>query len=400
MAKRGKGKGKGKGKKVRVHFKTNRLTPRRDKGWTQWYREGRFEREDEETKQSLNRKGDLSRKRTIIVDDDDQPAAAAQEEQREGVVVAMRGAIADVDDGEQTWPCSIRRVLRTRLIDERHPVAVGDVVWFSVVADAEGLEREGVIESVAERKSRLIRRYGDREHTIAANVDQVVIVSSIMMPIIKPHLIDRYLVAASLGGLHPILCVNKIDLDTEGIAGEILERFDGLDLDILLTSATEGTNVDALAERLQDRITVLAGQSGTGKSSLINAIQPDLELRVGDVSDDNFKGRHTTTTAQLLRLEIGGYVVDTPGIRQFEMAGLEPGELEAHFPDFEPYLTQCKYPDCAHTNETEADCGVKRAVAEGLIHPERYESYRYMLDELIELDSARQLGQIRTLDND
>lgn len=397
MSKR-KGKQSKKGRKVRVHFRSNRLAPGREKGWTQWYREGRFEQEDETTVERLNRKGDLSRKRTIIVDDDGQPAEASSDEQSEGIVLAMRGQIAEVDDGERIWPCAVRRVLRTRLIEHRNSLAVGDCVRFTVVADEEGVEREGVIEAVAERRSQLARRYGDREHTMAANVDQVIIVASIILPLIKPHLIDRYLVAASVGELHPVLCVNKIDLDTEGLAEEVIERFRDLGVDTLATSAVTGQGVDELAARLEDQVSVLAGQSGTGKSSLLNAIQPDLELRVAEVSEDTFKGRHTTSTAELLKLDQGGYVVDTPGIRQFEMTGIEPGELEAHFPDFEPWLDRCKYPDCAHTNEDQADCGVKQGVAEGGLHPERYESYLRMLDELIVLDAARQTGQARTME--
>jgi ribosome biogenesis GTPase len=398
MAK-GKDKSSGKGKrKVRVHFRSNRLTPGREKGWTQWYREGRFEREDETTRESLNRKGELSRKRTVLVGKDEQGETAPDESRREGVVLAMRGAIADVFDGERTWACTIRRILRTRLIDQRNPLAVGDVVGFSIVADEEGVEREGVIESVAPRKSLLSRRYGDREQTIAANVDQAVIVASVVLPIFKPHLVDRYLVAASIGGLYPIICINKVDLVDEDLLDEVMDRFRPLGIDLLATSAVSGRGVEELAGLLKDKVSVLAGQSGTGKSSLLNAIQPDLELRVAEVSTDNFKGRHTTSTAQLLQLEMGGYVVDTPGIRQFEMTGIEPGELEAHFPDFEPWLTQCKFPDCAHTNEDERDCGVKRAVSEGHIHPERYESYVRMLDELIQLDAARQIGQARSIE--
>jgi len=396
------GKGKGKDKpskkgqqKIRVHFRSNRLTPGREKGWTQWYREGRFEQEDEVTEERLSRKGELSRKRTIIVDDEGEPVAAPADEQRRGLVLAVRGLIAEVDDGQRIWPRSVRRVLRTRLIERRNPLAVGDHVCLTVVADEDGVDREGVIESVEPRRTQLNRRYGDREHTIAANVDQVVIVASANLPPLKPHLIDRYLVAASIGELHPVVCINKIDLD-DGQALEVLEVYQQLGFDAIATSAVTGQGVDELARRLEDKISVLAGQSGTGKSSLLNAIQPDLKLRVREVSEDTLKGRHTTSTAELLRLEQGGYVVDTPGIRQFEMTGIEPGELEAHFPDFEQWLVDCKYPDCAHTNEDESDCGIKQAVLDGKIYPDRYESYLRMLDELIELDAARQTRQART----
>lgn len=386
-------------RKVRVHFRSNRLAPRREKGWTQWYRDGRFEQEDEATEERLNRKGELSRKRTVIVDENGEPVQPPTEAQSEGIVLAMRGQIADVDDGGRIWPCTVRRVLRTRLIEQRHLLAVGDRVCFTVESDEEGIEREGVIESIAPRRSQLNRRYGDREHTIAANVDQVIIVASANLPPLKPHLIDRYLVAASIGELDPVICFNKMDLD-DGFTAEEIERFRELGFDAVATSAVTGEGVDELAARLADKVSVLTGQSGTGKSSLLNVIQPDLKLRVGEVSEGTDKGKHTTTTAQLLKLDMGGYVVDTPGIRQFEMTGIEPGELEAHFPDFEPFLDGCKYPDCAHTNEDESDCGVKQAVTEGKIHPERYESYFRMLDELIELDAARQVGRSRTVDNE
>jgi len=397
MSERGEPNRKKGPRKIRVPLRTNRLDPGRQKGWTRLYREGRFEEQDPLTTERLNRKGELSRKRTVLVDENGQPVPAPYEHQQEGIVLRVRGPVADVDDGQRVWPCTIRRVLRTRRIEARHPLAVGDRVRFTVVADQEGIEREGVVESVAPRRTHLSRRCGDREHTIAANVDQVVIVASVNLPPLKPRLIDRYLVAASVGGVRPIVCINKIDLD-DGSAAEVCERYRRLGIDTITTSATRGDGLPDLAAKLKGKVSVLAGQSGTGKSSLLNAIQPGLKLRVGEVSDETLKGRHTTTLAQLLVLDLGGYVVDTPGVRAFETPEIEPGELEAHFPEFAPWLDRCKFPDCAHTNEDEADCGVKQAVALGHIHGERYESYLRILDELIDLNAARQTGQPRPKD--
>jgi ribosome biogenesis GTPase len=391
---RGQDRAKGQPQKVRVHFRANRLEPGRQKGWTQQYHEGRFEREDPATTERLNRKGELSRKRTILVDEQGEPLAATSRQQQQGVVLRVRGPIADVDDGKAVWPCTIRRILRTRLIDERHPIAVGDRVFFTVQADQEGVDREAVVESVAPRRTQLKRRWGEHEHTIAANVDQVIIVASADFPPLKPHLIDRYLVAASIGGIRPVVCINKIDLD-DGSAGDVHERYRRLNIDVLMTSAVTGHGIQELASKLKDKVSVFAGQSGTGKSSLLNAIQPGLNLRVGEVCEETLKGRHTTTIAQLMTLDMGGYVVDTPGVRAFEQQCIEPGELEAHFPEFAPHLDRCKFPDCAHTNEDEAGCGVKQAVASGEIHPDRYESYLRILDELIDLDAARKTGAPR-----
>jgi len=383
-------------RKVRIHLRSNRLDPGREKAWTQWYREDRFDKQDLPTTERVSRKGELSRKRTVRVDEHGQPVAAPSEQQAEGIVVTMRGLIVDVSDGRRIWPCTIRRVLRTRLIEDRNPLAVGDRVRFTVV-DQEGVEPGGVIEAVAPRRTQLSRRYGVREHTIAANVDQVIVVASANEPPLKPHLIDRYLVAASSGSLQPFVCINKIDLD-DGRVGELSLRYRDLRIDVIAASALTGQGIPELASRLRGLISVFAGQSGTGKSSLLNAIQPGLRLRVGEIVEETLKGRHTTTTAQLLSLDIGGYVVDTPGVRSFELPRIAPGELEAHFPDFQPWLVNCKFPDCAHTNEDEAHCGVKQALANGRIHPERYESYLRILDELIDLDTARTTGQTRPKD--
>lgn len=365
------------GKKVRVAFKRNRAKPGRVKDWTQQAKESEGYELDTAASESVVAKGDLSRQRTIIVPDDDE---ADDPDLRSGVVVAMRGLIAEVDDGERVWPCTVRRVLRTRRIKERHPVTIGDRVRFRIESEGGGVEAEGVIERVEPRTGRLTRRVRNRIHTIAANIDRAIIVSSAGLPDPKPHLIDRYIVASLAGGITPMVCMNKIDLDKSGHAARILERFAGLGYRAVATSATTGVGIEALRVLLTEGSSVLAGQSGVGKSSLLNALQPGLALKVGDIVEHTSKGRHTTTTATLIRLERGGYVVDTPGVKSLDVSTVPLNEIEMHFVEFGPHVPECKFADCTHTHETQ--CAVLAAVESGAIHLERYESYVRLFEEL------------------
>jgi ribosome biogenesis GTPase len=219
----------------------------------------------------------------------------------------------------------------------------------------------------------LTRASRGREHVLVANVDQVVIVMSLVEPDLKPHLIDRYLASAEQGGIKPIVCLNKADLVDPTPVQSLIGLYSQLGILTLLTSAETGQGMERLRERLKDRQTVFAGQSGVGKSSLLNVIQPGLGLRVREVSETTRKGRHTTTTAQLLRLDIGGWVVDTPGIRQFRLWDLAPGEAEGFFPEMRPFVPLCAFPDCTHTHEER--CGVKKGVRLGWISAQRYTSY-------------------------
>ena len=361
---------KKRGKKVRVAFRQNRARPARVKDWTRRVVDAE---EDLDTArvESVVAKGDLSRRRTV--------SEPADGETAEGRVVAVRGLVAEVDDGHRVWPCTLRRVLRTRLSDGHHPIAVGDRVSFSVASDKEGVVREGVIESVGPREGELKRRVGHRDRTVVANVDQVVIVSSADTPAPKPHLIDRYIVATLAGNMRPVICMNKADLDEDGYGARIAALYESLGYTTVVTSATEGVAIDKLRVLLEGRASVMAGQSGVGKSALLNAVQPGLRLRVGDVIEQTTKGRHTTTTARLLPLDTGGYVVDTPGVKAFDITTIPLAELEAHFVEFTDRVAGCKFPDCTHIHEPE--CAIRRAVDDGDIHPGRYESYVRMFEE-------------------
>lgn len=374
MARKKKTTGR-KGRKVRVRFRSNRSRPARDRGWTRRFYEQEYERTDPVLRESVVAKGALSRKRTIIEPPEGEPSGA----RLPGRVVSVRGLVAEVDDGSRLWPCTVRRVLRTRQIDERRPVVVGDRVEITVV-EQRGRERSGVIEAVLPRRGCLTRTYGQRTHTVAANVDQAVIVASLDEPPPKPHLIDRCIVAAHAGQITPVICLNKCDLDppgADGRAGALLEVYEPLGYRCVVCSATAGQGIDAFQDVLRDKASVIVGQSGVGKSSLLNAVEPGLRLRTGEVSADTQKGRHITTTARLLKLSFGGYVVDTPGLRSFQLARVAPEDLEKHFVEIAPLVAGCRFPDCAHVHET--GCAVRAAVEAGQIDAARYESYVRML---------------------
>jgi ribosome biogenesis GTPase / thiamine phosphate phosphatase len=201
----------------------------------------------------------------------------------------------------------------------------------------------------------------------------VVIVVSLVEPELKPHLIDRFLASAIQGEIRPLLCLNKSDLVEPADYQPLVGFYNQIGVPTLLTSAKNGEGIDELRSWLKDRQTVFSGQSGVGKSSLLNSVEPELGLRVREVSEVNQKGRHTTTTADLIPLGFGGWVVDTPGVRQFALYDVLAEEVEGYFVEFRPYVALCGFPDCSHTHEEK--CAVKRAVYRREISMDRYTSY-------------------------
>ncbi len=384
-------------KKVRVELRKNRSKPPRDRQWTRGFEEHGFTEESAKLGERVRAKGDLSRKRTIMqestggaVGDNPEMPNADTGLCVPGRVLRVHGlySIVEVSDG-RIFRCAVRGVLRTMATDERSLVTTGDRVWIlpGAGAGASGPEPapapgsgeasapllEGVIERVEPRHGVLTRASRQREHVLVANVDQVLIVMSLVEPELKPHLIDRYLASAEQGGIRPIVCLNKADLVETAGYQPLVGLYSQLGIPTLLTSAENGLGVAALKELLRGRQTVFSGQSGVGKSSLLNALQPGLGLRVREVSDVNQKGKHTTTTAELIRLEFGGWVVDTPGIRQFSLWQIRPEEMEGFFPEFRPFVPLCDFPDCTHTHEDH--CAVKRAVERRQVSASRYHSY-------------------------
>jgi ribosome biogenesis GTPase len=233
------------------------------------------------------------------------------------------------------------------------------------------------VEAVLPRRSALARPdvfHPHLQQVTVANVDQLLIVASWREPAYWPELVDRYLIAAQRNNLTPILCVNKVDLAGDpGEPRRALAPYDELGVRVLFTSAETGEGVEALRRLLRGRTTALAGLSGVGKSTLLSAAEPGLHLKIGVVSDRKHEGRHTTTQVSLHPLVAGGFVDDTPGIREFGLSGMQPADLLRYYPDLGFVGQGCRFEDCAHLEE--AGCAVRAAAANGALSAMRYDSY-------------------------
>lgn len=368
-------------KKIRVDFRKNRSKPPRDNQWTRGFQEHGFADEATHFGERVRAKGDLSRRRTIIQTETDgnqskpMPAADAGTAIF-GKVIRVHGlhSIVQTENGT-TYRCAVRRLLKSLATSERSVVATGDNVWFrpSPVVSQSDQGQEGLIERIEPRHGVLTRESQGKEHVLVANVDQLVIVMSLVEPNLKPHLIDRYLAAAEQNQLSPIVCLNKADQVDVASVQSLIGMYSQLRIPAFLTSATEDIGIEQLRQRLRNRTSVFAGQSGVGKSSLLNAVEPGLGLRVREVSEVNQKGRHTTTTSQLLRLEMGGWVVDTPGVRQLRLSRLRREDVEGLMPELRPIVAGCSFPDCTHQHEE--GCRVLKALHRRQLCSQRYLSY-------------------------
>jgi ribosome biogenesis GTPase len=366
-----------KSRKFRADLRKNRSSRRRSGDLTRAVAADPDHASDMASSERISGKGDLTRKRTVVINDE--PSAAG-----DGLAVSplagtsWRGQVMHVHGLEsfvraadgRIVRCTTRRLLRTLSTEQRHPVAAGD--WVRI-RDEAGV---GVIQSIEPRRNSLCRASRGRRHVIVANVDQVVIVGSAAMPDLKPALLDRLLVAAESSGIRPIICINKIDLVDASRLVPPAGVYSRMGYPTVLCSAVSGIGIARLRHELSGRVTAIVGQSGVGKSSLLNALDPSLSLRVAEVSRENEKGRHTTTTARLIPHALGGAAggsfVDTPGVRQFQLWKIVPAEVPAAFRDLRPLANLCRFPDCSHTHE--GDCAVKHAVADGLLDTRRWES--------------------------
>jgi ribosome biogenesis GTPase len=293
------------------------------------------------------------------------------------VVSALLGTVLERDGAVYrvaTADGQVRAVLRGKAKRDTDRVVVGDRVRLD--PDEGGLY--GIV-GLEPRVTLLERRVPEGRGTrpIAANIDQVLVVTATVHPAPIPQLIDRLLVVAEANGIPAGVVVNKVDLDP-GTA--LQERCRRAGYPVYPTSVRTSQGLDALRQALAGRVSVVTGPSGAGKSSLLNAVQPGLQLRTAEISAKVRRGRNTTVSAVMLPLEGGGFLVDTPGFSEVGLWGVDPGELDDCFPEFRPWLAQCRYADCRHRSEP--GCLVREALGRGEIDPSRYESYVTLFDEL------------------
>ncbi|MBX3460178.1 MAG: ribosome small subunit-dependent GTPase A [Planctomycetes bacterium] len=288
----------------------------------------------------------------------------------EGTVVRLHGHHAWIIAGDREYLCPVRGKFKQGKRRERSPVAVGDVVEFEIVQETD--QPEGHILTIRERRTELYRahpRFPRQRQVIAANIDLLVIVCGADQLDEQLLTVDRLLISALSQGLTPIIVVNKCDLAQPEVAGYA-------HAEVFKTCATSG-ELAGLKGRFAGRTAVFAGPSGVGKSSLLNALEPGLALKVGEV-DRQGEGKHTTTHATMLPLA-GGHVIDTPGVRDFPFWNLEPHEISLYYPDWEQPRQQCKFATCTHRHEPQ--CGVKAAVEAGTLDQGRYQRYLTILRE-------------------
>lgn len=305
--------------------------------------------------------------------------------EQHGLVVKTHSGFYTVQTEEGRYVCQLRGRLKEQS-KKTELCVIGDHVTIDINADGSGAikaiePRERVLSRV--EPSQYAGTSTEREQVIIANPDQAIFVFSVANP--EPHVrfLDRLLVAAEKAEIPSIcICANKVDLIGEEAAHRLFKTYERIGYRIFYTSAQQNMGIAALRDLLHSKISVFTGPSGVGKSSLLNTIQPGLGRAVSRVSDATTKGRHTTVNSELIPVEGGGYVADTPGIRSLALWDIEPDELDAYFIEIHTHIAECRFSDCTHTDEP--GCGVRAAVERGEISPERYDSYLRLREELAE----------------
>lgn len=361
---------------TRVSFRKHYQGRVRDADLTRQFNADDEALDDAVKQERVSGKGDLTRKRTVSRIEGEASDSTSEGELLSGRVTRVHGLSSIVlGDDQREYECAIRQVLKSLHIEGRGAVVAGDHVTFRPES-----ESTGMIESVRPRHGIINRTSRGQQHIIAANVDCLLIVASAAEPVLKPGLIDRFLLSAEQCSLEAVIVINKCDLVDMADFQQLIGVYASIGYRVLLTSVESELNIEYLRAFLNGKQTALSGQSGVGKSSLLNAVQPGLGLAVSEVSKDNHKGRHTTTTARLIPVpgDSEGAVFDTPGIRQFQLWDIEPEEVAGLMPDLRPYVNECRYSNCLHLDED--DCGVKNAVADGRIDARRYDSYCHLLE--------------------
>lgn len=300
----------------------------------------------------------------------------------QGVVIRSTGSWAAVMSADgNIYDCRIKGTFRTKGIRSTNPVAVGDNVDFKLQPN----ENIGIIHIIQDRHNFIVRkatRLSKQSHIIAANIDQAVVMATIASPRTSTGFIDRFLVTAEAYHIPVAVFFNKSDLYTgadQEKLNELFALYSGIGYSCFVTSVVTGHGLDAVKTYLADKVTLLSGHSGVGKSALINAIEPGLQQKVGAISEYHRKGKHTTTFAEMLPLNDGGFVIDTPGIKEFGLIHFDKQEVGERFPEMRELMHNCQFNNCTHVHEP--GCAVKKALSKGEISESRYKNYLSILND-------------------
>jgi len=301
---------------------------------------------------------------------------------QDGVVVTRYSMHADVEDEQgNLFRCNLRRTLSSVVVGDR-------VIWRSVLEQLQGIS--GVIEAVQPRQNELVRPdYYDGLKVMAANIDRIIIVSAVL-PTLSLNIIDRYLVICETANIPAVIVLNKVDLLSEqefAEAEQQLKIYQDIGYQTLMISAQTGKNMQKLTALLSSGTSIFVGQSGVGKSSLVNQIMPEVNATTNEVSENSGLGQHTTTSSRLYHLPQGGNLIDSPGIREFGLWHLEPEQITRGYREFQYFLGTCKFRDCKHLDDPQ--CALREAVEQGKIHPVRFENYHRLILSRDETKSQR-----------
>lgn len=295
----------------------------------------------------------------------------------EGIVVKSTGSWYEVMKPDlQIVNCRLKGKFRLQGLKHTNPVTVGDKINYEMEPNSEN----GVIFSIENRKNYIIRKASNlskQTHIIASNIDQAILMVTIAFPTTSLGFIDRFLATAEAYHIPTTIIFNKVDLCTDGLEDVLNDTIhlyhNQVGYNYIKTSVNDQIGLDEVKALLKDKTTLVAGHSGVGKSSLLNGIEPNLNLKTGEISKSSFNGQHTTTFAQMHPLSFGGFIIDTPGIREFGVVDLNNAELSHYFKEMKPYIGKCRFNNCKHMNEPQ--CAVLEAIEQGIIPAERYQSY-------------------------